>query len=348
MTFFSFDASGYITKTFHQYSRELFEQESLKSPSERFESWIQDTLSKLSTVYNKDFSDSEYQIPAISNVIYLSHSSASKLGSFEERKIIATTNKLHEADPNFSHNFWTNNPNIVPDSIKSLPNLKIRDVSELKEHKLWKNYEEIMELSKIKPGYLAKASDILRLIEQDEIGGIYHDADYEIFDPSIIIKCMKEYTYLNAKEFEWDDSFIGNAFMASRPGSKIISSKIDIVHRNLNSDDTPEYIQNPSSAAIGILFDTGPVAITIAIEKFLQSNEEAEPYIILPSQSLYNYNMARAFSPEKKYDDFKGTYEECADFYGTEVCTSGGDPFGGSWANKLTGDYIPEAPVYIA
>lgn len=335
-----------------QYHPGIFSQENLNSSKQNFNFWINDTLNKLEIIQSTNFSNLDYKIPTITHVVYLSHNKHTKIGELEERKIIESSMRYSRAEPLFKHYFWTNNPDLVTEKMMEIPNFQVRNINEFSEHRLWGNFVYFMEISKTYQGYLAQASDIGRIMITQEHGGIYRDADYSTFkNVQIILNSMKLFTYINGKEFEWDNSFVGNAFMASAAHDPVIVVQEEFIYRNLNSKEgnLPLYIQNPATLVDAVLFSTGPVAITMGLEKVIQTNvSHNENVMIFPSHVVYNYNMARADSPEKKYVDFDGNYTECSNFFDINLCAAGGDPFGGSWTRAL-GDRaeIFDNPYYI-
>ena len=94
-----------------------------------------------------------------------------------------------------------------------------------------------------------------------------------------------------------------------------------------------------------IFFETGPVMLTIAYYKSIDiSRSSGKTDVILPPKMLYNYDYARATTPEYVTDDScyyssSKTSEEklqlVHNFHGIEIETLGGDMFSGSWATNL-------------
>ena len=334
-----------MLKTYQQYDPTIMLQENLDANEERFK-WIKETKYKLQNLKHQP---NEPAIPHKSHVIYVTNNLfPNPIKLIAINKTIETANQLNTVNSSYKHYFWTNNVNIIPIKIKNIKNLEIHLINEFKEHSLWDSLEKILDKSQSEPGFFVQAGDILRLMVVQKHGGIYHDLDYSLYNAKELIKITNEFNFVNARELDQDNSYIGNAFIAASPNNLIINAAITFCNRNLNLQqhkNTPTYIKFPLNGADKILFETGPVMLSIAYYSSIeQSRNAGYTDIILPPKMLYNFEYSRSTTPE--YIDHSNSYIKnqknstemqllIHDFFGITINTLGGDMFSGSWAANL-------------
>jgi hypothetical protein len=274
----------------------------------------------------------EYKIPPISHSVYFTRNlEPVKLKDLYIKKSSICINKLNEVDANFKHYIWTNNPNIYIGKLESYSNIQIKLITELSNHTLYNNVEDLLKREDLKIINLVQASDVARIMAVQTFGGIYHDLDYEIFDGNLMIKYMKSFNYFNGREFDFHDSFIGNAFFASSKNHPIMIEMTNLILRNLNRpDEAPKYIQFPESPSDAIFVETGPVAMTIATYKGMNKNNNID--IIFPAAVLYNAKKVNPDIQLSVSNEFKDML----------IKTVGADMFSGGWNEKEALNSIKE------
>jgi GR25 family glycosyltransferase involved in LPS biosynthesis len=286
--------------------------------------WISYTKNILENI--DSYQSNEYKIPPISHSVYFSKNLDSiKLKDFYISKSNICIERLNEAESNFKHYIWTNNPNLEIKELSSFPNVELKLVTEFFGHPLYKNIEQLLIEGKSSARKLVQASDIMRIMAMQKYGGIYHDLDYEIFDAHSIIKYMKSFNYFNSKEFDFHDSFVGNAFFSSSSNHPVINEMVSLISRNLNDKmNAPEYIQHPKTLSDEIFVTTGPVAMSIACYKSM--NKDGNIDVIFPAAVFYN---AKKVNPSI-------TLGVSNQFHGLPLKTIGADMFLGSWQEDQT------------
>jgi hypothetical protein len=166
----------------------------------------------------------------------------------------------------------------------------------------------------------ASVSDIIRIIAMKNIGGIYFDIDYVLFDQDLVhaeqnkynlFDLMKNYNCIIGKDSPHDYSFC-NAFIASpKAGSKLMNEAWNIIYRNVKHPDEVEYIKYSSSGWAKVLFQTGPIVLTSAFFKSLDEKNIALDFGCL----LYCDNSNNPYTPKTSgsigalgYDMWGGTW----------------------------------------
>ena len=115
-------------------------------------------------------------------------------------------------------------------------------------------------------------SDILRCEILYKYGGIYIDTDFESIKP--IPKELLKQSFVACNQYSYEPQ-IGNSFLMSEPGTKLLSSI-------LKGFSYPE-----NETVENIIEKTGPVMITNQINKFLKS--EKDNILILPSNYCFPF-----------------------------------------------------------
>ncbi len=288
--------------------------------------WINKTIYILNNI--DSYESPTYKIPLISHSIYYTKdTSPIKLKELYVKKSSICVKKLNAAEASFKHYIWTNNPNIDIGVLSN--NVELKLINEFSTHPLYHNIENLLEQGKLSIRKLVQASDVTRIMVMQTYGGIYHDLDYEIFEAFILLKYMRSFNYFNGREFDFHDSFIGNAFFAANAHHPVLNTMVDLILRNLNDiPKAPQYVQFPLNQDDEIFIRTGPVAMTIASYKGMNISPNID--VIFPAAVFYN---AKKVNPEI-------VLSVSNDFYGIVVPTVGADMFSGHWGKE-------EEPVIV-
>ncbi|HJZ23988.1 MAG TPA: putative Ig domain-containing protein [Candidatus Babeliales bacterium] len=182
---------------------------------------------------------------------------------------------------------WINDPKKLPSNIrddlknkgvlvKSLNKLSVK-IEEAKISTGQKEkYKQLLMLVHfyIKISDFGTATDIARYLAMFLYGGMYVDGDYEIKDIAKIEELMTKYDSFYGVERPWDTR-LGNAFLVSKKYGEVIKEVLNLCYRNtLLGDDNwqPEYIKYPEQIDVGVIFRTGPIALTVAFVKYKYEN----------------------------------------------------------------------------
>ncbi len=235
------------------------------------------------------------RIPTITHRVYFtSEKTPVTLAPFYIEEMRLNFTNLNNLGGEWQHNVWVNDPNLVPADIRAIKGVKVRDVTEFKEHPLYGKLTNLIKKGNDMRPFLAEASDLFRLMALQKFGGIYADMDYEIYKPAALFELMKKFDFIGGREHLAAHSYYGNAFMAAKPNHPILNEALKNGLRNyvldLNDLSTPKYIKYPCQAYDNLYFN-GPPLITIAY--FAKNNIDANRDIILPPWMIYNANFAR-------------------------------------------------------
>ena len=278
----------------------------------------------------------EGKIPKITHQIYFfGDKQEGSLDKISTRTTIETLTDLNNADDNWIHYIWTDNLQAIPAEIKNIVNVQVNSVYQLKNQDLWTVLEKILEQAKIERGLYAQASDVLRYIILYIHGGIYRDFDYKIYNVENLRKLMGVSNLLVGKE-EYNDFSIGNSFIAVSPKHNVIKTVNELVARNLGDDQSkiPNYVKFACLRADKILYQTGPVALTIAFYK--ASNFNGNIDLLMQREILYNREYLKANSPDSKCYQPNANATLAINYGPIKAETIGADPFCSSW----NGDYL--------
>jgi|GEM_PF-4477188 len=334
-----------LYKNFYlQYDPEVMLQEGIDVEKEHRD-WVEDTKYKLQNM--EILGGKNPTIPHITHSIYFSNKqSPHTIKDVGVKKSIRSTNRLNDAALDFEHYFWTNTPEIIPDEMKAIKNLKIRSIDEFKDHSLWSFLNRSIEEAQLEPGFFAQVSDILRIMAVDKYGGIYHDLDCEIYDAPELVKAMDKFSFINSRELNIDNSFIGNAFIAASPKHPVLTKAVELCERNFNPDqhlEVPEYIKRPFNKIQKIFFEAGPVMFTVAYYKARKySQQSGNLDVIFPPEVLYNVEYARATTEGYISSSFYRSTNSIDlsrldhQFHGIPIRTWAGDMFTGNWGGDLS------------
>ena len=247
------------------------------------------------------------KIPYITHHIYFSKNieNKDKLNDFYVEKMKANFNKLNDNNEIWQHNIWTNNPDIFPKELAQIKGVEIRDISIFNKNP---SYQILLKtLNKFDqtklPLYLAESSDILRLIALQELGGIYNDMDYEIYDSKQLKNYMHEFDFIGGRDKISNYSYYANSFLAAKPSHPVINEAITMMIINHTKPKTvPDYIKYPCTENDRLYFN-GPPLITLSY--FKKNNINGNNDLILPAWMIFNIAFAHNKNKTCDYNSVK-------------------------------------------
>ena len=275
----------------------------------------------------------ESKIPLITHQVYFSFpDNYKKIDNLSLSKALITTKRLNDAE-NFKHYIWTNNYEAIPEELSFLDNVEVHSIYELKDFKSFNLVESIINQDELKITDLVTASDITRVIVMREFGGIYHDLDYEIYNPQDLLPMLKAFNFIAGEESSNKYKFIGHAFFAATPHHPILYKEAELLERNLAKDDglmKPDYIKYPYSIFDKLMFTIGPAVISMAF--FQEQNKGDNIDILLPHYFLFNAQYLWQNTPESPCHKKTNKIVSLVNNYeGESIRTIGADSFCGDW-----------------
>lgn len=274
--------------------KDIFAQEGIDYDSSN-KRLMGDAYYKLSHL--DEYLDAATAIPQITHQIYLSSKTVpKKMNALSLDITIKTLNRLNQANENWKHYVWTNDPSVIQDEIKVISNVEIHFISELKDEDLHTKVNLILDQAKFDKAMYPKASDLLRLKILKDIGGLYRDLDYEVYKADKLITLMQKFNFLGGKEYTIEPTFIGSAFIGAVAGHPIINEALRLIERNYNNVDVPDYIKYPCTKEFKLLYETGPAVITMAAHKMANLGGESD--LIMPGYHLFNMDYANYINPK--------------------------------------------------
>ena len=281
------------------------------------------------------------KIPLITHQVYLSSlDNPQKMDAISLRKTLISLELLNNANANWKHYIWTNNPTIIPNEILAITGVEIHLISELNTSLIWDKLVDILDKANSDKSMFAKASDLIRYSALKIFGGIYRDLDYQIYKPEEFLKLMSIFKFFGGKEFDYEPTYMGSALVAAIPNHPVIDEAISLLKRNLNAVNLPLYLQYPCDKVNKQLYETGPAVITIAYLKAAKPLEDA----LLPANILFNWDYARNSTPDSPCYKPNPNLE-------LNNKTIGADMFCGAWhSNKAANPrfyYLKNANNYL-
>jgi ankyrin repeat protein len=275
-------------------TRQVFAQEDINYDVSNH-NLMQDSAYKLSHLSEYKL-ENKTKIPQITHQMYFSNkNSPQKMDDLSLDITIKTLNRLNEVNNGWKHYFWTNNLQIVPKAILDIENVEVHLIEELSESKLYKELNQILEQAESDKAMFSKASDFLRYTVLKIFGGSYRDLDFEIYRADKFFELMQGFDFLAGKEFDHDPVFIGSASVSSIIDHPIINKALDLLKRNFDSEQIPEYIKFPLNKVWKLVYETGPAVITMAVHKAVNQNGNAD--LIMPGYHLFNMDYANHINP---------------------------------------------------
>jgi mannosyltransferase OCH1-like enzyme len=258
-------------------------EEGVKDPKQRSIELLKASIRKINSI--EKLISTQNSIPQIIHYIYFTTSENPRtIPEQDVVSIINNINNLQNQIPGWKSFFWTNNQSIVPDKIKKLRGMVVKNISEFSEHNLYNELTSFIKIGQHDKHYYSSASDILRLIALQKYGGIYMDLDYTIFDSARLVKFLKTNDFIGGAFIERENFYIANnSFVATKPKHKIINTTLSLIKRNLSSPQKPSYVLYPCNKIYSNLSTTGMISFTAAV--YLVANTKTDIYF--PTRILY-------------------------------------------------------------
>lgn len=279
-----------LKKCYYAYEiNEYFSQEGLDFEAEN-KKLINNSLKKL---YDRSITTSTdaLKIPTITHSIYFTSSQKPiQLNDFYIFVKQESFIKLNSTGHHWEHNFWTDNPEIIPPEIKAIKGVKVRNINEFSDHFLYQSLINLLQKGNTLKGYFASASDLLRYMAIEKFGGIYFDLDYEIYHPNVLINYFQRFDFLGARD---DNGYLANGFMAAKAHHPILKKALELEARNQGLEGKakiPDSIKYPCEEYQKIFY-SGPPLLTTAY--FLAANTENNNDIALPNWVSLNFDLSR-------------------------------------------------------
>lgn len=283
----------------------------------------------------------ESKIPLLSHLVWLTN--PSKPVEFREEDFNRLEKKISlfkQGKYQWKFFLWTNaDEKSLPKTYQKCADLgvEVRSIESL-DASLIKVAKTLVGNKKI-----GAASDIVRVILLEQEGGIYSDNDYS-FHANMDIWIGN----FNSVFGFYDHSipFLGNAFMAASPRHPVLRELKELLVRNIfgtsggRKVSVPFYITHPKDFVSQTVMTTGPVALTIAVQKAI--NLDGNEDLVLPHGVLF-------MSPSTPLGVIRNAYQQASllfcerkessgDWQLSNNCLNplslkamGNDTFGGSW-----------------
>ena len=189
--------------------------------------------------------------------------------------------KHNPTSEGWTHYLWIEKKTKLPELVKKManhPNIKIMELdTDLPETLITGDaYRKAIQNKQF-----GKASDILRLEILNQFGGWYLDTDLELY------QSLKPYckTYDMVVALEPMSVILCNACIGSRPSHPVIIKGLELINRNLDTPNSPDYIKNNPDKGWSTIIETGPVLLTLAFAK--AGGKIGETDIVLPPMLIY-------------------------------------------------------------
>lgn len=242
----------------------------------------------------------ELKVPLFSHQVYFTNINNPKEIDFVSlNKTIHSLNNLNQANENWHHYLWTNYPEIIQNEIVNIKNLEVLKYDNNYIYNITDSFLGDLSARAIESKFYSEASDMVRYAALMRIGGMYRDLDYEIYKAEGITRLLYHFNFVAGTEFDCPYSIFANGFIINNPGHPVISKIIEQIYRNkVERVDLPDYIKYPCNNMARVVFETGPVAFTVAY--FSVNNINGNNDIIMPNGILYNTNYSRSTTPTSR------------------------------------------------
>ena len=178
-------------------------------------------------------------------------------------------------------------------------------------------------------GYYAATSDFIRLMVLNKYGGVYTDGDYQVY--CNLNKLVDNFDSITGSCWP---SKMCTAFIAMTPQHLLTKMSLDLVARNFNFTDAPDYIKYPCTKANKIIADRALATSLFHLEKGSAALDK-QINLVLPPGIFSAYDpITHKILQDYNADTYKSYGENCRNsFMETEVGIIGKDDFQGSWRN---------------
>lgn len=189
------------------------------------------------------------------------------------------------------------------------------------------------------------ASDIIRILVVSENGGLYTDNDYSFYQ-NIDIYIMN---FDSIFGFDGHRQVsLGNAFIAAVPRHPVLLAAYKLLMRNLlgvreNGETMPHYITHPQNLLVQILMTTGPIMLTLAAHKAV--NTDGNKDLIFPHGVVLMCDTPPPSVQKVSYCEENGSWfvGKCAN--PINMAALGNDSYQGSWVAKGFFEPLDKYPV---
>ena len=235
-----FNSDGTV-EGYSQFTPEVFEQEGFNHEQEH-KKWEERTARQLS-YHNNAKDKTKYKIPPITHSVYLtSDENPNPMKDLYVDNYGKTSQRLSTEDSSFVHYLWVNfDPNdpkykdVIPEDIRSIPNLQISNIREFEGHPLYQNTVDFLENGRAASKFV-EASDLVRVMAMEAKGGLYHDLDWKLYDAKEMIRYMKNFDFIGGREGEepgdpllpHGNNHAGAADCIDRAGQRGVSTRISL------------------------------------------------------------------------------------------------------------------------
>lgn len=239
-----------------------------------------------------------YKIPLVTHKIWVTSDDAPKNPSLQYIKWLENSIEHNPLSDGWTHYFWIESKEKLPELTKLLENHPTIKLMELKDLDTSTFVTGDTYLKAIKNKKFGKASDIIRLELLRQFGGFYLDTDYELFQS--LAPYSKAYDMMMG--LEPMSVYLCNAFMGARPDHPVVNKALEMIQRNL-SENAPDYIKNAPDNGFKTIIETGPALVTTAFNLAAGQGDDVD--IIMPPQIMYPatdnvYPKKQVVTPEGK------------------------------------------------
>ncbi len=258
----------------------------------------------------------EAKMPYIVHHIWLTSEDEPREIREQDLKIaFDTKDTFAKAPVSWEHIVWTNDKNLIPESVKNLEDhgIKVRSIYD---------YKDELSSFKIIEGLVAKskwgmASDTLRYSLVEKFGGVYADLNF-IFNRDITDEAHKYNFFTQA----YKEHYIDNFFFGASAHHPVVAKMVALVERNLVTP--PNYLSSINQDS-RVLTDMGTANPTF-LAYYKEANKNGNIDVVYPKNyEQINTDLAQDKCPEQQiYSDFL-KYIHDHEICGAEIFNIGHD-----------------------
>lgn len=214
----------------------------------------------------------EAKIPYLMHHIWLTHPKRpQEIRPQDLENAIKTKSTFAKADVKWSHVVWTNDKNLIPESVKILETngIEVRSIYD---------YQEDLSLFNLIEGMISDskwgmASDTLRYVIIEHFGGVYADINF-IFNRDVTDEVHK-YNFFTKT---YESYYVDNFYFGSSQHHPVVQKIIELVEHNMVNP--PKYLAsiNPDSNK----FTDSGTANPSYIAYYLEANKNGNIDVVYP------------------------------------------------------------------